>query len=46
MKIWQIECNETHYNNKCGGLLVGVFASILEVKGFKPHKWCVCGQQW
>ncbi len=25
--------NVTHYHNKCGGLMVGVFISILEVKG-------------
>jgi hypothetical protein len=26
-------CNVTHYHNNCGGLMVGVIASILEVKG-------------
>jgi hypothetical protein len=28
-----MECNVTHYHNKCGGLMVGVFASILKAKG-------------
>jgi len=27
------KCNITHYHNKCGDLMVGVFASILEIKG-------------
>jgi hypothetical protein len=26
-----IKCNVTHYHNKCGGLMVRVFASILMV---------------
>jgi hypothetical protein len=29
--INKMQCNTCH--NKCGGLMVGVFASILEVKG-------------
>ncbi len=28
-----MECNVTHYNNKCVDLMVGVFAFILMVKG-------------
>jgi hypothetical protein len=28
-----MECNLTYYNNKWGGLMVRMFASILEVKG-------------
>jgi hypothetical protein len=27
-----MECNVTHYHNKCGGLMVRVFTSILKVK--------------
>jgi hypothetical protein len=28
-----MECNVTHYHNKCDGLMVRVFSSILKVKG-------------
>jgi len=28
-----MEWSVTHYNNECGGLMVGVFVYILEVKG-------------
>jgi hypothetical protein len=28
-----MECSVTHYNNECDGLMVRVFAYILEVKG-------------
>jgi hypothetical protein len=27
------KCNVTHFHNKCDGLMVGVFTSILKVKG-------------
>jgi len=36
MKYLMNRMNVTHYNNKCFGLMVGVFASILEVKGSNP----------
>ncbi len=32
MKYMIIKCNITHYHNKCGGLMVETFASILKVK--------------
>jgi hypothetical protein len=33
MKYLIKKCNVTHYHNNCGGLMVGVFTSTLEVKG-------------
>jgi hypothetical protein len=36
----------THYHNKWGGLMVGVFAFILKVKGSNFMSGVVCGQQW
>jgi hypothetical protein len=27
-----IDCNVTHHHNKCGGLMVRMFVSILKVK--------------
>jgi len=36
MKYLMNRMNVTHYNNKCFGLMVGVFASIPEVKGSNP----------
>jgi hypothetical protein len=27
-------CNVIHYHNKCDGLMVGVFAFILKLKGW------------
>jgi hypothetical protein len=36
-----MECNVTHYHNKYGGLMVGVFASILEVKGLNHDVFVV-----
>jgi hypothetical protein len=33
MKYLINRINVTHYHNKCGGLLLGVFTFILDVKG-------------
>jgi hypothetical protein len=33
MKYLIIECDVMYYHNKCGGLMVGVFAFILKIKG-------------
>ncbi len=31
-----MEDNVTHYHNKCGGLMIEMFACILKVKGSNP----------
>jgi len=36
----------TYYQNKWGGLIVKVFASIPKVKGSNLMGGVVCGQQW
>jgi hypothetical protein len=46
MKYLIIECNVTYYYIKWSGLMVRVFASILEVKGSNLMGGVVCGQQW
>jgi hypothetical protein len=33
MKYLIIEYNVTRFHNKCGGLIIGVFAFIVEIKG-------------
>jgi hypothetical protein len=36
-----MECNVTPYNNKCGDLMVGVFAYVLEVEDQTSQMVCV-----
>jgi hypothetical protein len=35
-----------YYHNKCGGLMVKVFAPNPKVKGSNLMGGVVCGQQW
>ncbi len=43
MKCLINKCNVTYYHNKLGDLMVGVFVSILKVKGSNFMSDVVCG---
>jgi hypothetical protein len=44
--MYIIELKKKKKNSKWGGLMVGMFASILKVKGSNLISGVVCGQQW